>query len=196
MAGINCTPANAFETMKATKRKHNSIDGRQAYHLIISFVENEVDAEHGVHQEIGPTAMETAEGHGGEAESGQKCGDGVDQVAAPQIAQAGEHRADQRQTAADRSGQGLAESDVAAPELGGAGEDHHAHGNAQDAQQHPCEMSTFQQAPAVDAGGIEQAVLAEGRGAAAQNDPLEHAGPEGDGFKDGMQIHIETPGLR
>lgn len=45
VAGINCTPANAFEMMKATKRKHNSIDGRQAYHLIISFVENEVDAD-------------------------------------------------------------------------------------------------------------------------------------------------------
>lgn len=45
VAGINCTPGNAFETMKATKQKHNSIDGRQAYHLIISFVENEVDAD-------------------------------------------------------------------------------------------------------------------------------------------------------
>ena len=45
VAGINCTPANAFETMKATKYKHHKIDGRQAYHLIISFVENEVDAD-------------------------------------------------------------------------------------------------------------------------------------------------------
>ena len=45
VAAINCTPANAFETMKATKCKHNKIDGRQAYHLIISFVENEVDAD-------------------------------------------------------------------------------------------------------------------------------------------------------
>lgn len=45
VAGINCTPANAFETMKATKCKHHKIDGRQAYHLIISFVENEVDAD-------------------------------------------------------------------------------------------------------------------------------------------------------
>ncbi len=45
VAGINCMPERAYEQMKATKHKFNSIDGRQAYHLIISFVENEIDAD-------------------------------------------------------------------------------------------------------------------------------------------------------
>lgn len=44
VAGINCAPETAYEEMKATKKEHNKIDGRQAYHLIISFAENEVDA--------------------------------------------------------------------------------------------------------------------------------------------------------
>lgn len=45
VAGVNCDPETAYEQMKATKKEHNKIDGRQAYHLIISFVENEVDAD-------------------------------------------------------------------------------------------------------------------------------------------------------
>ncbi len=45
VAGVNCQPELAFEQMKETKRKFGKTDKRQAYHLIISFVENEVDAD-------------------------------------------------------------------------------------------------------------------------------------------------------
>jgi len=45
VAGVNCQPEKAFEQMKATKQKFGKVDKRQAYHLIISFVENEVDAD-------------------------------------------------------------------------------------------------------------------------------------------------------
>ena len=45
VAGVNCQPEKAFEQMKATKRKFGKVDKRQAYHLIISYVENEVDAD-------------------------------------------------------------------------------------------------------------------------------------------------------
>lgn len=45
VAGVNCQPEKAFEQMKATKKKFGKIDKRQAYHLIISFAENEVDAD-------------------------------------------------------------------------------------------------------------------------------------------------------
>lgn len=45
VAGINCAPETAYEEMKTTKKEHNKIDGRQAYHLIISFAENEVDVD-------------------------------------------------------------------------------------------------------------------------------------------------------
>lgn len=45
ISGINCLPENAFEQMRETKRKFGKIDKRQGYHLIISFVENEVDAD-------------------------------------------------------------------------------------------------------------------------------------------------------
>lgn len=45
IAGINCIPEFAFEQMKETKKKYGKIDKRQAYHLIISFKEGEVDAD-------------------------------------------------------------------------------------------------------------------------------------------------------
>ena len=45
VAGVNCQPELAYEQMKETKRKFGKTDKRQAYHLIISFVENEVDAD-------------------------------------------------------------------------------------------------------------------------------------------------------
>ena len=43
VAGVNCQPEFAFQQMKATKEKFGKVSGRQGYHLIISFVENEVD---------------------------------------------------------------------------------------------------------------------------------------------------------
>ncbi len=45
VAGVNCQPELAFEQMRETKRRFGKTDKRQAYHLIISFVENEVDAD-------------------------------------------------------------------------------------------------------------------------------------------------------
>ena len=45
ISGINCIPEFAFEQMKETKKKYGKIDKRQAYHLIISFKEREVDAD-------------------------------------------------------------------------------------------------------------------------------------------------------
>ena len=43
IGGINCQPDNAFEQMKATKRKFGKIDKRQGYHIILSFKEGEID---------------------------------------------------------------------------------------------------------------------------------------------------------
>lgn len=45
VAGVNCQPEFAFEQMRETKERFGKISGRQGYHLIISFVENEVDAD-------------------------------------------------------------------------------------------------------------------------------------------------------
>lgn len=45
IGAVNCQPDFAFEQMKATKRKYNKIDKRQAYHLIISFKEGEVSPD-------------------------------------------------------------------------------------------------------------------------------------------------------
>lgn len=52
IASVNCQTDFAFEQMKNTKKKFGKIDKRQAYHLIISFKEGEVDAD---------TAFEIAE---------------------------------------------------------------------------------------------------------------------------------------
>lgn len=43
--GCNCTPDFAYEQMKATKQRFGKPDKRQGYHLIISFKENEIDAD-------------------------------------------------------------------------------------------------------------------------------------------------------
>lgn len=45
IAGINCIPEFAYEQMKETKREFGKMDKRQAYHIIISFKEGEVDAD-------------------------------------------------------------------------------------------------------------------------------------------------------
>lgn len=45
IGGINCQPDNAFEQMKATKRKFGKIDKRQGYHIILSFKEGEIDPD-------------------------------------------------------------------------------------------------------------------------------------------------------
>ena len=45
VAGLNCQPEFAYEQMKETKDKFGKVDGRQGYHLIISFEEGEVDAQ-------------------------------------------------------------------------------------------------------------------------------------------------------
>jgi len=45
VAGLNCQPEFAYEQMKVTKEKFGKVDGRQGYHLIISFEEDEVDAQ-------------------------------------------------------------------------------------------------------------------------------------------------------
>ena len=45
IGAVNCQPDYAFEQMKETKRKFGKLDKRQAYHLIISFKEGEVDAD-------------------------------------------------------------------------------------------------------------------------------------------------------
>lgn len=44
VAAVNCQPDFAFEQMKETKQKFGKNDKRQGYHLILSFVEGEVDA--------------------------------------------------------------------------------------------------------------------------------------------------------
>ena len=45
IAGLNCQPEFAYEQMKETKEKFGKLDGRQGYHLIISFEEGELDAQ-------------------------------------------------------------------------------------------------------------------------------------------------------
>lgn len=45
VAGLNSQPEFAYEQMKETKVKFGKLDGRQGYHLIISFEEGEVDAQ-------------------------------------------------------------------------------------------------------------------------------------------------------
>lgn len=49
VAGLNCQSEFAFEQMIQTKEKFGKVNGRQGYHLIISFEEGEIDA---------PTAFE------------------------------------------------------------------------------------------------------------------------------------------
>jgi len=44
VSGINCQPQYAYEQMRQTKELFGKTDKRQAYHLIISFKEGEVDA--------------------------------------------------------------------------------------------------------------------------------------------------------
>lgn len=44
VAGLNCQPEFAYEQMKDTKEMFGKVDGRQGYHLILSFEEGEVDA--------------------------------------------------------------------------------------------------------------------------------------------------------
>lgn len=45
IAGVNCRPDSAYEEMRETKKHFGKIDKRQAYHLIISFQEGEIDAD-------------------------------------------------------------------------------------------------------------------------------------------------------
>lgn len=45
IGGLNCQPDYAYRQMKATKARYGKLDKRQGYHIIISFVENEVDPE-------------------------------------------------------------------------------------------------------------------------------------------------------
>ncbi|MGN0337859.1 MAG: relaxase/mobilization nuclease domain-containing protein [Lachnospiraceae bacterium] len=45
IGGVNCMPEVAFLQMRNTKAEFGKIDKRQAYHLIISFQEEEVDAD-------------------------------------------------------------------------------------------------------------------------------------------------------
>lgn len=45
VAGLNSQPEFAYEQMKETKVKFGKLDGRQGYHLIISFEEGEVDVQ-------------------------------------------------------------------------------------------------------------------------------------------------------
>jgi hypothetical protein len=49
VSAVNCQVSNAYEQMKATKVQFGKTEGRQGYHIIISFEEGEVDA---------PTAFE------------------------------------------------------------------------------------------------------------------------------------------
>jgi len=49
VGGLNCQPEFAYEQMKKTKGIFGKVEGRQGYHLIISFEDGEVDA---------PTAFE------------------------------------------------------------------------------------------------------------------------------------------
>lgn len=45
IGGINCQPYKAYEQMKQTKKQFSKMDKRQGYHLILSFVEGEVNQE-------------------------------------------------------------------------------------------------------------------------------------------------------
>lgn len=45
VSSLNCQPENVYEQMKQTKVQFGKTDQRQGYHMIISFVEGEVDAE-------------------------------------------------------------------------------------------------------------------------------------------------------
>ena len=45
VSGINCQPQYAYEQMRQTKELFGKTDKRQAYHLILSFKEGEVDAD-------------------------------------------------------------------------------------------------------------------------------------------------------
>lgn len=45
VATLNCQKENVYEQMRSTKEQFGKTDKRQGYHLIISFVEGEVDAE-------------------------------------------------------------------------------------------------------------------------------------------------------
>lgn len=45
VSSLNCQTDNAYEQMRQTKVQFGKTDQRQGYHLIISFVEGEVDAE-------------------------------------------------------------------------------------------------------------------------------------------------------
>lgn len=45
VSSLNCQPENVYEQMKETKVQFGKTDQRQGYHMIISFVEGEVDAE-------------------------------------------------------------------------------------------------------------------------------------------------------
>lgn len=45
VASLNCQADNAYEQMRQTKQQFDKTDKRQGYHLIISFVEGEVDVE-------------------------------------------------------------------------------------------------------------------------------------------------------
>lgn len=45
VGAVNCQADTAFEQMKETKRQFEKTDKRQGYHLILSFAENEVEAD-------------------------------------------------------------------------------------------------------------------------------------------------------
>lgn len=45
VAALNCQKENAYQQMRQTKKTFGKMDQRQGYHLIISFVEGEVDAQ-------------------------------------------------------------------------------------------------------------------------------------------------------
>ncbi len=45
VAALNCQKENAYQQMRQTKENFGKTDQRQGYHLIISFVEGEVDAQ-------------------------------------------------------------------------------------------------------------------------------------------------------
>lgn len=45
IGGMNCQPDKAYEQMRQTKKQFSKTDKRQGYHLILSFVEGEVDQD-------------------------------------------------------------------------------------------------------------------------------------------------------
>ncbi len=45
VGAVNCQPDNAYEKMIETKKYFDKLDGRQGYHIIISFKEGETDAD-------------------------------------------------------------------------------------------------------------------------------------------------------